>query len=102
MAGALSIHPIVVLGSVIIGSKVAGIAGAVFSIPIAAVVSAFFFYYLGRNERTRTVSARAAERVSQREGTSQTQGCARFQYNRLSIGARGCMLTSKLRANPYA
>jgi predicted PurR-regulated permease PerM len=68
MAGALSIHPIVVLGSVIIGSKVAGIAGAVFSIPIAAVVSAFFFYYLGRTERTRTVSARAAVRVSQREG----------------------------------
>ena len=68
MAGALSIHPIVVLGSVIIGSKVAGIAGAVFSIPIAAVISAFFFYYLGRTERTRTVSARAAERVSQRAG----------------------------------
>jgi predicted PurR-regulated permease PerM len=68
MAGALSIHPIVVLGSVIIGSKVAGIAGAVFSIPIAAVVSAFFFYYLGRTERTRTVSARAAARVSRRAG----------------------------------
>jgi hypothetical protein len=68
MAGALSIHPVVVLGSVIVGSKVAGIAGAVFSIPIAAVVSAFFFYYLGRTERTRTVSARAAERVSRREG----------------------------------
>jgi predicted PurR-regulated permease PerM len=68
MAGALSIHPIVVLGSVIIGSKVAGIAGAVFSIPIAAVISAFFFYYLGRTERSRTVSQRAAARVSEREG----------------------------------
>ena len=68
MAGALSIHPIVVLGSVIIGSKVAGIAGAVFSIPIAAVISAFFFYYLGRTERGRSVSVRAAARVSEREG----------------------------------
>ena len=68
MAGALSIHPIVVLGSVIIGSKIAGIAGAVFSIPIAAVISAFFFYYLGRTERGRTVSVRAAALVSEREG----------------------------------
>ncbi|MCU0504573.1 MAG: AI-2E family transporter, partial [Chloroflexi bacterium] len=68
MAGALSIHPIVVLGSVIVGSKVAGIAGAVFAIPIAAVASAFFFYYLQRTERGRSVSERAAARVSAREG----------------------------------
>ncbi len=68
MAGALSIHPIVVLGSVIIGSKVAGIAGAIFSIPIAAVASAFFFYYLQRTEHGRSVSERAAARVSAREG----------------------------------
>lgn len=68
MAGALRIHPIVVLGSVLIGSRIAGIAGAIFAIPIAAVASAFFFWYLNRTERTRTVSARAAERVSQREG----------------------------------
>jgi predicted PurR-regulated permease PerM len=68
MAGALSIHPIVVLGSVIVGSKVAGIAGAIFAIPIAAVASAFFFYYLQRTERGRSVSERAAARVSAREG----------------------------------
>ena len=68
MAGALSIHPIVVLGSVIVGSKVAGIAGAVFAIPIAAVASAFFFYYLQRTEHGRSVSERAAARVSAREG----------------------------------
>jgi predicted PurR-regulated permease PerM len=68
MAGALRIHPIVVLGSVLIGGRIAGIAGAIFAIPIAAVASAFFFWYLNRTERTRTVSARAAERVSQREG----------------------------------
>jgi predicted PurR-regulated permease PerM len=68
MAGALRIHPIVVLGSVLIGGRIAGVAGAIFAIPIAAVASAFFFWYLNRTERTRTVSARAAERVSQREG----------------------------------
>ena len=32
------IHPIVVLGSVLVGSKIAGIPGAIFGIPIAAVV----------------------------------------------------------------
>ncbi len=68
MAGALQIHPVVVLGSVVVGSKVAGIAGAIFSIPIAAVASAFFFYYLQRTDHGRTVSERAAARVSEREG----------------------------------
>ena len=37
-----------VLASVIIGVKIAGIAGAVFSVPIAAVLSSFFFFYLDR------------------------------------------------------
>ncbi len=82
MAGALSIHPIVVLGSVIIGSKVAGIAGAIFSIPIAAVASAFFFYYLQRTEHGRSVSERAAARVSAREGR-------RFRAPRLPGAGRG-------------
>jgi hypothetical protein len=44
MSSAIGIHPIVVLASVIIGSKIAGIAGAIFGIPIAAVLSAFFFH----------------------------------------------------------
>ena len=41
MQGAVGIHPIVVLGSVLIGGRIAGIPGAIFGIPIAAVVSAF-------------------------------------------------------------
>ena len=53
MAGAVGIHPIVVLASVVIGSKVAGIAGAIFGIPIAAVLSAFFFYCLRADPRHR-------------------------------------------------
>ncbi len=48
MAGAVGIHPIVVLLSVLIGNKVAGIPGAIFGIPIAAVFSAFFFYFMRR------------------------------------------------------
>ena len=67
MSGAVGLHPIVVLASVIIGSKIAGIAGAIFAIPIAAIVSAFFFEYLGR-QRSGTVAERAARRLEDRQG----------------------------------
>jgi len=68
MAGAVGIHPIVVLGSVIVGAKVAGIAGAIFGIPIAAVLSAFFFHWFERSREGVSVADRAARRVQQREG----------------------------------
>ena len=68
MQQAVGIHPIVVLGSVLIGSKVGGIVGAIFGIPIAAVVSAFFFHYLGRTRDPGGVTARAARRLEVREG----------------------------------
>jgi len=48
MSGTVGISPLVVLASVIIGIKIAGIAGAVFAVPIAAVLSSFFFFYLDR------------------------------------------------------
>jgi predicted PurR-regulated permease PerM len=68
MQGAVGIHPIVVLGSVLIGSKIAGIPGAIFGIPIAAVASAFFFHFLHRSSGDRSVTGRAAKRLSEREG----------------------------------
>ena len=68
MERSVGIHPIVVLGSVLIGAKVAGISGAIFGIPIAAVISAFFFHYLGRTREQGPVAARAARRVADREG----------------------------------
>jgi predicted PurR-regulated permease PerM len=68
MQGAVGIHPIVVLGSVLIGSRIAGIPGAIFGIPFAAVLSSFFFFYLHRSSGDRTVADRAAKRVSEREG----------------------------------
>ena len=69
MAGAVGIHPVVVLGSVIIGAKVAGIAGAIFSVPVAAVLASFFFYYLTRSAQgPRDVASRAARRIEAREG----------------------------------
>ena len=69
MSEAVGLNPVVVLGSVMIGSKLAGIAGAIFGIPVAAVVAAFFFYYLGE-KRTEAVpvAVRAARRVEEREG----------------------------------
>jgi predicted PurR-regulated permease PerM len=68
MQGAVGIHPIVVLGSVLIGSRIAGIPGAIFGIPIAAVASAFFFHFLHRTSGDRSVTGRAAKRLSEREG----------------------------------
>jgi predicted PurR-regulated permease PerM len=67
MSGAVGIHPIVVLASVVIGSKVAGIVGAIFGIPIAAVLSAFFFHWFGRSREGGTVADRATQRVAARE-----------------------------------
>lgn len=70
MAQALRIHPIIVLGSVLVGGKIAGISGAIFGIPIAAVLSAFFLHSLGRSVESGPVAARAAERLGRREGRS--------------------------------
>jgi len=68
MQEAVGIHPIVVLGSVLIGSKIAGVTGAIFGIPIAAVLSAFFFHYLVLTREPSPVATRAARRVEEREG----------------------------------
>jgi predicted PurR-regulated permease PerM len=68
MAEAVGLHPVVVLGSVMIGSKIDGIPGAIFAVPIAAVIAAFFFYYLGRNRDIESVALRAARRLEEREG----------------------------------
>jgi predicted PurR-regulated permease PerM len=68
MQGAVGIHPIVVLGSVLIGGRIAGIPGAIFGIPIAAVVSAFVMEYLHRSAGDRSVAGRAARRLEERDG----------------------------------
>ncbi|MDP2350493.1 MAG: AI-2E family transporter [Chloroflexota bacterium] len=68
MAGAVGIHPVVVLGSVVVGSKVAGIVGAIFGIPIAAVLSAIFFYWFERTHEGGSVADRATRRLEAREG----------------------------------
>lgn len=68
MATSLRIHPIVVLGSVLVGLKIAGIPGAIFGIPIAAVISALFLHVLNRGRGTGPVAERAAARAAMRQG----------------------------------
>ena len=70
MANSLRIHPIVVLGSVLVGLKIAGIPGAIFGIPIAAVISALFLHSLNRRRGNGPVAERAAARVGERQGRS--------------------------------
>ncbi|MEO8571133.1 MAG: AI-2E family transporter [Chloroflexota bacterium] len=68
MQGAVGIHPIVVLGSVLIGGRIAGIPGAIFGIPIAAVVSALLLEFIHRTSGDRSVAGRAARRLEERDG----------------------------------
>jgi len=69
MAEAVGIPPIVVFASVLIGSKVAGIPGAIFGLPIAAVISAVFMFSLRRSLLDQgSVAVRAARRLQAREG----------------------------------
>lgn len=69
MSKAVGIHPVVVLVAVLVGIKIAGIAGAIFALPFAAIIAAFVQHYLARNANTpRDVTTRAAQLVGEREG----------------------------------
>jgi predicted PurR-regulated permease PerM len=69
MASSVGIHPVVVLVSVLIGLRLQGVVGAIFAIPVAAVISAFFFHYLNRSQGgPRDVTSRAARRLEVRQG----------------------------------
>lgn len=70
MSDSVGIHPVVVLVSVLIGLKLQGVIGAIFAIPVAAVISAFFFFYLERSPAggPRDVASRAARRLEARAG----------------------------------
>ena len=69
MASSVGIHPVVVLVSVLIGLRLQGVVGAIFAVPVAAIISAFFFHYLNRSQGgPRDVTSRAARLVEQRQG----------------------------------
>lgn len=48
MQGALGLHPLLVLVGLLVGSTVAGVWGALFGIPVIAVVNVFLNYFLFR------------------------------------------------------
>src|SRR5262249_20146586 len=48
MGGAVGLHPVVVLGSVLVGAKIAGVLGAIFAVPVAAVLAAVIFQWRHR------------------------------------------------------
>lgn len=69
MARTVGIHPVMVLASVLVGLRIADVIGAIFAIPVAAVVSNFFFHYLNRSVGgPRDVASRAARRLEKRQG----------------------------------
>ncbi len=66
MAGAVGLDPFVVLASVLIGLKVAGVAGAIFGIPIAAILTGFFWHLVHANAGGE-VARHAEERLAAQE-----------------------------------
>jgi predicted PurR-regulated permease PerM len=67
MGDAVGLHPVVVLGSVLVGGKIAGVLGAIFSVPIAAVLAAIVIQWRHRavdapaTPQQMAAAARAAE-----------------------------------------
>lgn len=51
-AGAVELHPVVVMGAFLLGAHLAGPVGALVAIPIAAIISSFFFYWLKRRRQS--------------------------------------------------
>ena len=69
MSQSVGIHPVAVLIAVLIGLKLQGWIGAIFAIPVAAVISTFFFYYLDRSVGgPRDVASRAARAAAGTRG----------------------------------
>jgi predicted PurR-regulated permease PerM len=69
MSSAVGIHPVAVLIAILFGLKLAGVAGAMFAIPFAAVIAAFFHHFLERSSGgPKDVASRAARRLEEREG----------------------------------
>ncbi len=54
MGDALGMHPLVVFLAMLAGAKVAGVAGAIFGVPVAAVVHAMIVFTYRRNRRAPT------------------------------------------------
>jgi len=84
MSEAIGLHPIVVLAAVLIGGRLAGPWGAVFGVPVAAVIVAMVsFYRLNIAERRE----RVLEVTGSQEPASQPVGVA-TEAESISMGPR--------------
>jgi predicted PurR-regulated permease PerM len=65
MREALGMHPILVLVGLLVGAQVAGVWGALFGIPILAVLNVFFNYAINLRTIDETPSVEAAEVIEE-------------------------------------
>lgn len=81
MQGALGMHPILVLVALLVGAQVAGVWGALFGIPVIAVINVFFSYAvesavpnsaLPEEERLGHVNEHTMVRVSKEQVADET------------------------------
>ena len=64
-AGAVDLNPMVIMAAFLIGAHLAGAVGALVSIPIAAIISAIFFYWFARRRVQRgEIEAPPGERLA--------------------------------------
>ena len=50
MGQAVGLHPVVVLGAVLVGARIYGVLGAIFAVPVAAVIAAVLANWAGARE----------------------------------------------------
>jgi len=62
MGDTLGIHPLLIFGSLLVGSRVAGVAGAIFGMPVAAIIWAMLVLWLNRSRFGRLAQARQEAR----------------------------------------
>jgi predicted PurR-regulated permease PerM len=78
MSDSLGMHPLLVFAALLVGGRVAGLAGAIFGVPIAAVLWAMFRQALHstRYGRLATERKEAAEGLRQRAADEQARAAA--------------------------
>jgi predicted PurR-regulated permease PerM len=70
MSDAVGIHPLLVFAAILFGSKVAGIAGAIFGVPVAAVLASMVSFLYQRARPTAQVEGPMPEAESTRKRAS--------------------------------
>lgn len=80
MSEAVGIHPLLVFAAILVGSKVAGIAGAIFGVPVVAVLAAMagFLYQQFRPEADPGEPAEQAEETVAEEPCTGRRGLWRW------------------------